>query len=357
MCVGAACGDTGPMLLLLNTSVRSVPFQRDMLEEQDEEHTNVRFLEEASSTLGSPIVLQEGKSQLLMSAADKLQSLAFLEYDSDGDDMTSIHGDDFNLVHESDIEFTDGDQNNPDNLQAYAKSAGYTEAEDASFKPAVWNVDAGVRQSHNCYMYALNDLSPMSAQRCKSTHKLVDEGRLKVDSKSKNKACKRYFHKPGYFFQNYVSGRAKTDVWFRQETSCHMMLPMLAADSPAIIWRNENNVSLTEADSCPQSYYMAALFIHPKQGFHFYRRDHACEDNPKELCWSHKPGIMKATDRDASGNKIPSVLAADRNYGELNYSELCSLFCVPQNGRARTHSDYRRVSQSSKGGSFADKAL
>lgn len=266
---------------------------------------------------------------------ESLKAMASLEYDSDGDDSAASN----DLAN---LEFTDQELST-DPLHDYAASKGYAEDDAVSFNPAVWNDLADIRSSHNCYMYALNDLSPRSAAGCRETQKLVTERRIKVEKRDMPKVCKRFFHKPGYYFQNVVSGRAKTDVWFREETSCKLMLPMLAADSPAMTWNNDKNMSLTETDECPESYYMAALVVHPKAGFHFYRRDNKCEDNASEWCWSHKPGITNATDLDASGNKIRSVLKANRNYGELNYSEPCAFFCVPQNSVARTHSDSRKT--------------
>jgi len=264
--------------------------------------------------------------------AARLQALASLEYDSDGDDS----------AHEFDLELND-EPDTADEFDKYIESHGYSEKEDVSFRPSVWNDAPEVLASHNCYMYALNDFSPWSAQRCKQLTKLAEKGKLAVAKKDTPKICKRYFHKPGYYFQNFVTGRAQTDVWLRDQTTCNLMVPMLAADSPAIVWHNEHNASLAESDSCPKAHYMAALFIHPKAGFHFYRRDHACRDDASKRCWSHKPGILHATDKDASGKRINLLLEADRNYGMLNYSEHCAFFCVPQNSQERTHSDARKT--------------
>mmetsp|Transcript_51629 Transcript_51629/g.82002 ORF Transcript_51629/g.82002 Transcript_51629/m.82002 type:complete len:362 (-) Transcript_51629:99-1184(-) len=237
-------------------------------------------------------------------------------------------------------------------LEILEINQGYAHKDDAAFSSSVlkvWNDLPEIRASHNCYMYALNDLSPRSSHGCLKVFELFREGRLHVDRKALPKACKQFFHKPGYYFQNVISGRESTDSWSREDTTCNLMLPMIAADSPSIQWTNRQNASLTEADMCPKAFYMVALFIHPKAGFHFYRRDHVCEDGSGRLCWSHKPGILEATKKDASGAMIRSVLKADRNYGELNYSEHCAFFCVPENSRASTNSDSRKLR--SRGGS------
>jgi len=313
---GGGAGASGTVLLLLNTSTKRV--QWEGTEEDNEAH------------IALPQTVRSYRTE-----TEKMKAMANLEYDSDGDDSSGAR----ELV---DLEFNDQELNT-DLLHQYVASQGYAEGDDVSFAPDVWNSALDIKNSHNCYMYALNDLSPRSAIDCRKIQSLAANGKLPVAKNQVNKICKRYFHKPGYFFQNVVSGRDKTDVWHREETTCRLMLPMLAADSPAMLWNNEKNKTLTEDDSCPDSHYMAALFIHPKAGFHFYRRDYNCEDNPSELCWSHKPGIMKAMQVDASGKKIHRVLEADRNYGELNYSEHCAFFCVPQNRLARTHSDFRKA--------------
>lgn len=270
-----------------------------------------------------------------------MEAFAGLEYDSFEDlDAKPVYLED--MAKEADLEYTDDEDHAEGEFEKKVHSKGYREADDALFAPDVWNTIPEIKSSHNCYMYALNDLSPRSAESCKASRELIAQGKISVTKKEENKYCKRYFHKPGYYFQNVANGRTETDVWFRDETTCRLMNPMLAADSPNIVWRNSENATLKETDNCPDRHYMAALFIHPRAGFHFYRRDHKCEDKPDQLCWSHKPGILDASTKDASGKKIYSVLQADRNYGELNYSEHCSFFCVPENSHARSHSDSRR---------------
>lgn len=283
---------------------------------------------------------EAGKARLALAleesrTLERLQALSDSEYDSDNDDR--------GVNSDADLNFVDDEVYSSADFDTYVGGTGYSELGDASFSPDVWNAGEEIRISHNCYMYALNDLSPRSFKRCQSVVQLVQKGELQPTKKDRPKVCRRYFHKPGYYFQNFVSGRAQTDAWYREETTCRLMLPMIAADSPNIVWNNDQNASLTEEDSCPKSHYMAALFIQPKAGFHFYRRDHACTDNPEKQCWSHKPGIMKATDKDAAGNIIQSVLKANRNYGELNYHEHCAFFCVPENSLLKTHSDSKRA--------------
>merc|ERR1719487_1155704 len=91
-------------------------------------------------------------------------------------------------------------------------------------------------------------------------------------------SCRKYFHKPGYFFQHHTVGFTKIDEWTRPFTTCNYMMPLLFSDNPtSSIWSNmETGKTLTEYDNCPDHHYMAALVVEPRKAFHFYRRDHAC---------------------------------------------------------------------------------
>ncbi len=52
---------------------------------------------------------------------------------------------------------------------------------------------------------------------------------------------------------------------------------------------------------------MGALVIHPKNTYHFYRRD----SNGR---WSHKDGLTPAKNYDAKGDLIYSIKKAARKY-------------------------------------------
>lgn len=73
--------------------------------------------------------------------------------------------------------------------------------------------------------------------------------------------------------------------------------------------------------SCSGCTHKVALVVASGTDFHWYRLD----DNNY---WSHKPGSNPVTDKDASGNKITTVESANRNYGSLNYAQVCGYFCV-----------------------------
>ena len=87
---------------------------------------------------------------------------------------------------------------------------------------------------------------------------------------------------------------------------------------------------------CPNKYYKAAIVIDPEHTYHFYRQD-------KNVRWSHKPGTLKVTNKDASGNPIYAPHLSDRNYNKelekdgIDYTKFCNYFCVPKNSFKRTN--------------------
>lgn len=221
------------------------------------------------------------------------------------------------------------------------------------FEPEKWNDVLPVRKSHNCYEYALNDVDNVAVNRCR---KLIQKS---GDVSMKNyKKCRRYFHIPGYHW--HQRGLHEAVRFNRTSITCHNMLQRIALDGTGVLqWAgpdgkptkdvdNRGVKSWKHGDSCPNDYYMASVVIRPHARFHFYRRDHPCEDkeNKGKLCWTHKPGILNATRLDASNKEIPDLHAANRGYGKHAYTDVCGFFCVPGNNFAATHSDFFRGSKS-----------
>ena len=79
--------------------------------------------------------------------------------------------------------------------------------------------------------------------------------------------------------------------------------------------------------ACNKGLTKMMMVISPKPGaqdFHFYRQD-------KDGTWSHKQGWgYGPTKLDASGKVIVDPRKANRNYGRLNYSKVCSTMCIPK---------------------------
>jgi len=165
------------MLLKLNSSTKRVAWPHAEVETQEVE--SISLEQSTSGTIGEPISLQHMTTVSRQRAeTDRLQALASLDYDSDGDDS--------NAERELELEFEDNQEHGADSFHDYVEKENYFEKDDVSFSPDVWNDSPDVRASHNCYMYALNDLSPKSQSLCKQTHKLV-----KFFNKNKKKGGKR----------------------------------------------------------------------------------------------------------------------------------------------------------------------
>lgn len=79
--------------------------------------------------------------------------------------------------------------------------------------------------------------------------------------------------------------------------------------------------------ACPYGSYKVALVMDPGVEFHWYRQD-------ADGFWSHKRGHLPVTRRDASNHLIVNPQHADRNYGDVNYTQFCDFYCVP--GHVRT---------------------
>jgi hypothetical protein len=253
---------------------------------------------------------------------------------STGDDMWDITSPYVPVVPEDDQSSIE--------LNNYIRSTGYSE-EKAIWAPGIWNNDERILRSHNCYMYALNDLVRANFKRCRSTLGLADEGKVQLSPENRTEACRYTFHEPGYYFQNVIEGVETTGYEVSTETTCSVMTYRVAADNANIKWSNSQGTKLIEQDECPEAHYMAALYTDEKAGFHFYRRDHACQEGPLRWCWSHKPGVLPATDLDSDNKIMPVLLQANHNYGkDVNYKH-CAFFCVPQNSVETTHSDAAKL--------------
>lgn len=224
------------------------------------------------------------------------------------------------------------------------------------FEPSKWNSDESIKRSHNCYEYALNDIDNVAVQNCHD--KLASSSLLKVgDEHSKHKkglstACRQWFHIPGY---DYHQTRLHAPVQYNRSTvTCENLLERVALDGQGVLlWAGPDRRPTTEyptgtswkhEEQCPEGAYMASLVIKPGRRFHFYRRDHECTkpENKGRWCWSHKPGILDATNLDASGKEMPDLHLANRSYGPRSYSDVCGFFCVPSNLVAQTKSDFYR---------------
>lgn len=77
--------------------------------------------------------------------------------------------------------------------------------------------------------------------------------------------------------------------------------------------------------TCPGAGTLVFMTVDPagfQTDYHWYRLDKAAGK------WTHKPGGGDATDKDAMGNLITNPLTANRNYGELNYTDNGGFYCT-----------------------------
>ena len=169
-----------------------------------------------------------------------------------------------------------------------------------------------VEGSHNCYVYFLDDIVTYTFEQCE----LICKKNNNCDEK--NSECSKLKPQPGKhaFYNNLRNEMNRT-------FTCKGMIKGILDDNPSI--KKINNFS----EKCPKGYYKGALVIEKNRTYHFYRQD-------KDSSWSHKPGTLPITKKDASGNDIYVPHLADMNYnklnnGGINYDTFCSYFCIPSN--------------------------
>ena len=165
---------------------------------------------------------------------------------------------------------------------------------EPNFEPSRWNRRA-VRESHNCFSYAMNVNDPKQIQKC------VDE-----------EDCEAPFHQPGVP-ANYPSFHSK------KQKTCPNMVMRLLGDNPDL-------KMTTFEKKCPPRTSKIALVVDPSDDYHFLRQD-------SSGFWSQKSGARAVTKLDASRHEIWNPQMCDLNYerdGVLNYDVFCGFLCVPR---------------------------
>ena len=146
------------------------------------------------------------------------------------------------------------------------------------FDPDKWNNDYNIKNTHNCYTYALGKIVPG------------------LDSKAQ----------PGYASGfNHIEDREYDCKYFRER---------LKKDSPANYLEKFDN-------ACLPGFYKIFLALDPENDYHWWRHDN-------NQYWSHKPGSTEAVNLDASGKLIKNPIKANRKYDSLNYYKPCFFACI-----------------------------
>ena len=149
---------------------------------------------------------------------------------------------------------------------------------EQEYNPELWNTDYNIKDTHNCYTYAL--------------------GKIVKGLKSKAQ--------PGY-----ASGFKHIND---NEYKCESFYNRLKKDSPGTYLEKFDN-------ACLPGFYKIFLVLDPQNDYHWYRQDN-------NSYWSHKPGSTDVINVDASGNTIKNPLKANRNYSSLNYYKPCFFACI-----------------------------
>ena len=169
-----------------------------------------------------------------------------------------------------------------------------------------------VEGSHNCYVYFLDDIVNYTFEQCEIICKKNN------NCHKKDSECARLKPQPGkYAFYNNLRNN------INDKFTCKSMLKGIKDDNPSIKVLNKFE------EKCPRGFYKGALVIDTNDTYHFYRQDN-------DGLWSHKPGTLPITKKDANGNLIYVPHLSDMNYnklrnGGIEYDKFCNYLCVPSN--------------------------
>ena len=185
-----------------------------------------------------------------------------------------------------------------------------------SFNPKKWNNDIFNMKAHNCYSYFLNKQHPLIRYDCKKTYQKYGKYKNGKLNTSEYIPCGK--PQPG--------AHAGLPRVKKNKYTCKNMNKRILTDNPSIR-------KTTMKKGCKTHEYMGAMVIQPNETYHFYRRDN-------DGLWSHKKGATPITRYDAVGKLISDPEKSNRNFGELNYSEFCHHYCIPNNPNKKHSSLY-----------------
>ena len=153
-----------------------------------------------------------------------------------------------------------------------------TSGSEYEYDPNLWNKIYKIKDSHNCYSYALGKIIPS------------------IQTKAQ----------PGYASAfNYINDN---------NFNCREFKKRLKKDSPGSYLTSFNK-------SCLKGFYKIFLALDIAEDYHWWRQD-------KDGYWSHKPGSTEVTNLDADGKKIINPLLSNRNFPHRNYNTPCFFACV-----------------------------
>lgn len=211
-------------------------------------------------------------------------------------------------------EFCHKHQKCPNFMKTYV--SGY----EHDYDPKKWK-HPYIEGSHNCYTYFLNDQIRAVKERCDELcHKHGHNCPKKIEQ------CSNLKPQPGHY--NNLLKKGNLDMG-HNKYSCPMMEGRITGDNQAI-----KKVRFDQ--KCPKYHYKGAMVVDPGHTYHFYRQN-------GDGTWSHKPGTLPVTNKDADDKVIYVPHNADRNYNKnnkkdgINYVDFCGYYCVPNNKYINTH--------------------
>ena len=161
----------------------------------------------------------------------------------------------------------------------------------------IYNKDKAVKNSHNCYSYAMGVVDANKVKNCRTKNNCVTA-------------------QPGR--------DSKYNISKKESQSCSDIISRTMGDIP------KSELS-TFGGQCKPGFRKVASAVDKYRDYHWYRQDN-------NGMWSHKPGTRAVTDVDAFGSKIYNPELASRNYPSeydgdtgLNYEDFCSYMCIPAN--------------------------
>ena len=207
-------------------------------------------------------------------------------------------------------------QNCPNELKKF--TSGYEPAYD----PVPWNEDYA-RSSHNCYAYFLNNKKTALIDKCREL--CLKKHKNPKDCLERDEECRQLIPQPGDLSLLLQGEKIENN---NRKMTCPNLHNSVMADNPSI-------KPSTFAEKCPAKYYKGAAVVKPGKTFHFYRQDN-------NGTWSHKPGLLDVTNKDASGNPIYIPHFSDRDYDNdpkytLSYKDFCGYYCIPDGKYIKTN--------------------
>lgn len=154
---------------------------------------------------------------------------------------------------------------------------------EPAYEPLKWNLNDNIRETHNCYSYAINKWATTREDKSQ----------------------------PGY--RSEFPSIRETDY------NCMTFYERMRHDIPGFYLTNFKS-------KCHRGFYKGFLALaidheNDATDYHFYRQDNTGY-------WSHKPGRTDTINLDSDGKKIKNPLLANRAYPHFNYSIPCFFFCV-----------------------------